>query len=226
MRIIEQTAMKEDLFFQETQFSFDEKVLYIKLKRLFDILGSLFGLILLFPLLTIVAILIKLDDPNGNIIFKQKRIGKNGKTFHMLKFRSMVSNAEEKLESILDQNETTGAMFKMKNDPRVTKIGRLIRKTSVDELPQLWNVLKGEMSLVGPRPPLPREYKLYNDYHKQRLLVTPGCTGLWQVSGRSLLGFEEMVILDLSYIKNRSLLFDLKILFKTLKIFKGSEDAY
>ena len=123
----------------------------------------------------------------------------------------MVTDAEEKLKELLQYNEVSGAMFKMKEDPRITKIGKFIRKTSIDELPQLWNVLKGDMSLVGPRPPLPREVEEYSSYDKQRLLVTPGCTGLWQVSGRNSLGFEEMVELDLKYIANRNIFFDIKV---------------
>lgn len=144
----------------------------------------------------------------------------------MYKFRSMVSNAEELLGGLLHQNEISGAMFKMKEDPRITRIGRFIRKTSIDELPQLFNVLKGDMSLVGPRPPLPREVEEYTDYDKLRLTVTPGCTGLWQVSGRNELSFAEMVQLDLTYIEQRSPLLDTKILIKTLKVMVGSKDAF
>lgn len=144
----------------------------------------------------------------------------------MYKFRSMVSNAEELLESLLTENEIEGHMFKIKEDPRITKVGRFIRKTSIDELPQLWNVLKGEMSLVGPRPPLVREVEEYSSYHKQRLQVTPGCTGLWQVSGRNNVGFEEMVALDLEYISKRSIITDLKIILKTCKVLLGSRDAF
>ena len=144
----------------------------------------------------------------------------------MYKFRSMVSNAEELLENLLEQNETTGAMFKMKNDPRVTKIGRFIRKTSIDELPQLINVLKGDMSLVGPRPPLKREVEVYTQYQKQRLLIQPGCTGLWQVSGRSNIGFEDMVELDLKYIVERSIFKDILIIIKTVLLVFNKNGAY
>jgi exopolysaccharide biosynthesis polyprenyl glycosylphosphotransferase len=199
---------------------------YLIAKRLMDICGAVIGLVFLSWLFLIVAILIKLEDRKGPVIFKQVRVGKNGKEFYMYKFRSMVTNAEELLESLLHLNETTGAMFKMKDDPRVTKIGKFIRKTSIDELPQLWNVLKGEMSLVGPRPPLPREVAQYTDYDKQRLLVTPGCTGLWQVSGRNDLGFNEMVELDLKYIRERSLFYDIKIIFRTIKIMIRPNSAY
>jgi len=191
-----------------------------------DKVGSLIGLVILSFVLIIVAILIKVEDPKGPVFFTQKRVGKNGKEFKMFKFRSMVTDAEAKLEELLKYNEVEGAMFKMKDDPRVTKIGKFIRKTSIDELPQLFNVLKGDMSLVGPRPPLPREVQEYTDYDRQRLLITPGCTGLWQVSGRSNLGFEEMVELDLQYIRKRTLLFDLKIILKTVLLLVGSKDAY
>jgi lipopolysaccharide/colanic/teichoic acid biosynthesis glycosyltransferase len=138
----------------------------------------------------------------------------------------MYTNAEEKLKDLLDKNEISGAMFKMRDDPRVTKVGKLIRKTSIDELPQLFNVLRGEMSLVGPRPPLMREVAEYTDYDKQRLYVTPGCTGLWQVSGRNNLSFKEMVELDITYIENRNIWFDIKIMLKTVKAVVGSQDAY
>ncbi len=199
---------------------------YIVTKRFIDVMGSLFGIILLSWLFILIAVAIKIEDPKGPVFFRQKRVGKNGTEFDMYKMRSMVSNAEELLESLLEQNEVSGAMFKMKNDPRITKIGRFIRKTSIDELPQLWNVLKGDMSLVGPRPPLPREVKEYTPYQKQRLLVTPGCTGLWQVSGRNNIGFEEMVELDLQYIQKRTFVFDLHIIFKTVKCMLFPNSAY
>ncbi|MEK6446665.1 sugar transferase [Priestia aryabhattai] len=199
---------------------------YLLSKRCIDILGSLAGLLVLLIVFIIIALLIKIEDPKGSIFFSQKRVGKNGKEFNMYKFRSMVSDAEAKLAELLQQNEATGAMFKMKNDPRVTKIGRFIRKTSIDELPQLLNVLKGDMSLVGPRPPLVREVNEYTEYQKQRLLVTPGCTGLWQVSGRSNVGFEEMVELDLTYMTTRSLTTDITIICRTVLLLFGSKNAY
>jgi len=195
-------------------------------KRSLDIFGSIVGLILFIPLFLLIIILIKIEEPKGSIFFSQTRVGKDGKEFEMYKFRSMVIGAEQKLEKLLKHNEINGAMFKMKNDPRITRVGKLIRKTSIDELPQLWNVLKGDMSLVGPRPPLLREVAEYNMYHKQRLLVIPGCTGLWQVSGRNKLNFEEMVQLDLAYIKNKNIILDLKIIFKTFLLLLGSKDAY
>lgn len=200
---------------------------YLFTKRCIDIVGSVAGLVILLVVFLIIGLLIKMEDPKGSIFFSQKRVGKNGKEFSMYKFRSMVSDAEARLDQLLQKNETTGAMFKMRDDPRVTKIGKFIRKTSIDELPQLINVLKGDMSLVGPRPPLPREVKEYTNYQMQRLLVTPGCTGLWQISGRSEIGFEEMVELDILYIKTRNCKMDIKIMLKTIKIiFITDQGAY
>ncbi|MGG4016621.1 sugar transferase [Priestia megaterium] len=204
----------------------NEKKIYLFSKRFLDIILSLIGLIFLLPVFIIVAICIKIEDKNGPVLFSQTRVGKNQSEFTMYKFRSMVSNAEELLENLLEQNETTGAMFKMKNDPRVTKIGRFIRKTSIDELPQLINVLKGDMSLVGPRPPLKREVEVYTQYQKQRLLIQPGCTGLWQVSGRSNIGFEDMVELDLKYIVERSIFKDILIIIKTVLLIFNKNGAY
>lgn len=199
---------------------------YFIISRLIDIVVSAVGLIVLSPLLLIVALWIKIEDPEGPVIFKQDRVGKDGHIFQMYKFRSMVVNAEEKLNQLLQYNEIEGAMFKMKNDPRVTKVGKFIRKTSIDELPQLVNVLLGDMSLVGPRPPLIREVEMYTDYDKQRLLIKPGCTGLWQVSGRNNLDFHDMVVLDIKYINHLSLLNDLKIAFKTVKVVLNFNGAY
>ncbi|WP_212934678.1 sugar transferase [Bacillus hominis] len=204
----------------------NQKWAYLFMKRLMDIFGALCGLIFLFPIFIIVAILIKLEDPKGPVFFKQTRVGEVEKEFGMYKFRSMVTDAEERLKDLLHHNEVSGAMFKMKDDPRITKIGKFIRKTSIDELPQLLNVLKGDMSLVGPRPPLPREVKEYTSYDKQRLLVTPGCTGLWQVTERNSVGFAEMVELDLEYIRNRNILYDFKIVLKTVKVLLGSNNAF
>ncbi|USK68333.1 sugar transferase [Peribacillus asahii] len=195
---------------------------YIRVKRLMDIVGSLLGLFILSPIFLIVAILIKIENPKYPVFFKQVRIGKDETEFQMYKFRSMVIDAEEQLKDLLTLNEVSGAMFKIQNDPRVTRIGKFIRKTSIDELPQLWNVLKGEMSLVGPRPSLPREVEEYSFYDKQRLLVTPGCTGLWQVSGRNNLDFYQMVKLDIEYIQNRRILGDLVIILRTVyQMFTG-----
>lgn len=202
------------------------KVLYRMIKRTMDFIFALMGLVLLSPLFLIISILIKLEDPKGSIFFYQTRIGKDEKPFRMYKFRSMVSNAEELLGELLDQNEISGAMFKMKEDPRITKIGKFIRRTSIDELPQLWNVIRGEMSLVGPRPALPREVDQYSSYDKLRLSVIPGCTGLWQVSGRNNLSFYEMVELDLKYIEQRGVITDIKIILHTVRVLFGTKDAF
>lgn len=204
----------------------ETRYVYFFIKRAIDILGSLVGLILFIPIFLIVAFLIKKEDKSGPVFFSQERVGKNGKIFKMYKFRSMSVDAEERLASLLEKNEIEGAMFKMKNDPRVTKIGRYIRKNSIDELPQLWNVLRGEMSLVGPRPPLVREVNIYSEYDKQRLYVKPGCTGVWQVSGRNHVGFEEMVNLDLKYISKMSFFYDLLIIFKTFYMIIKPNGAY
>lgn len=204
----------------------ESKVFYYFIKRIIDILGSLIGLLVFSPIFIYVAYKIKKEDPEGPVFFSQSRIGRNGKIFKMYKFRSMCVDAEKKLADLLMHNEVDGAMFKMKDDPRVTNIGKFIRKTSIDELPQLLNVLRGEMSLVGPRPPLEREIVAYNDYELQRLLVKPGCTGVWQISGRNHVGFSEMVDLDLNYIQNLSLLNDFVIIFKTFLVMVRPNGAY
>lgn len=202
------------------------KIMYLIAKRSIDFMFALIGLVLLSPLFLIVSILIKLEDPKGSVFFCQVRVGKNEKPFRMYKFRSMVSNAEELLDKLLDQNEVQGAMFKIKDDPRITRIGKFIRKTSIDELPQLWNVVRGEMSLVGPRPALPREVMQYSSYDKLRLRVSPGCTGLWQVSGRNNLSFQEMLALDLEYIERRGIWLDVKVMLKTVKVMILPNSAY
>ncbi|MDK4451460.1 sugar transferase [Enterococcus casseliflavus] len=191
---------------------------YLRWKRTIETLFSLSLLVVLSPLLLLICIGIKFSNWQAPIIFKQVRVGKNETTFVMYKFRTMVPDADQLLGQYLDKNEIEGAMFKLKKDPRVTRLGRLLRKTSLDELPQLINVLKGEMALVGPRPPLEREVVSYSEKDKQRLSVTPGCTGLWQVSGRNELSFQEMVALDLYYINNLSWLLDLKIIMKTIGV--------
>ncbi|ALG27221.1 multidrug MFS transporter [Lactiplantibacillus plantarum] len=199
---------------------------YRFIKRVFDFVASLLGLIILSPLFLLIAIAIKVEDPKGAVFYSQTRLGRGEVPFKMYKFRSMVSNADELLEKLLKDNEIDGAMFKMQDDPRVTKIWRFIRKYSIDELPQLLNVLQGSMSLVGPRPPLPREVEEYSDYDKQRLAVKPGCTGLWQATVRNSVGFDEMVKLDLTYISKRSVAFDVYILFKTVVIMFKPNGAY
>lgn len=203
----------------------NENRFYLIAKRIIDIVASLIGIIILLPVFIIIAIIIKLEDPKGKIFFSQIRNGKDGKEFNMYKFRSMVHNAEELLEELKEQNEMDGPVFKIKEDPRITKVGKFIRKTSIDELPQLFNVLLGDMSLVGPRPPIPREVAQYNDYQLQRLLVKPGITCYWQISGRNNIDFDEWVELDLKYIRERSLLNDIKIIFKTLPVLLGDSNA-
>lgn len=202
-----------------------ESIFYSVTKRLIDIVGSLCGIILLSPLFLIIAILIKLEDPKGKVFFAQERNGKYPKTFKMYKFRSMVHNAEELLKDLMDRNEQTGPVFKINDDPRITKVGKFIRKTSIDELPQLFNVLKGDMSLVGPRPAIPREVEQYNSYQMQRLAVKPGLTCIWQVSGRNNIGFDEWVEMDIEYIKTRNLWLDIKLIFKTVGVLFGDDNA-
>ena len=192
-------------------------------KRLFDFILSLFGLMFLSPILLIIAIAIKIDS-KGPILYHQIRIGKEGKPFKFYKFRSMVVNSDKdnvrraKATSFIKQGSAVLGSTKIVNAQNVTRVGRFIRRTSLDELPQLLNVLRGDMSLVGPRPCLPYEWEQYQNWHKRRLSVIPGCTGLWQVNGRSEVGFDDMVILDLYYINNRSFLFDLKIMLKTIPV--------
>ena len=198
--------------FQESGILVRTNRYYLFIKRGVDILGSIIGLILAFPIMIIVMILIKLEDPKGPIFFKQIRSGMNGSTFEMYKFRSMYVDAEDRLEELMHLNEQSGPVFKITNDTRITRIGKFIRKTSLDELPQLLNVLKGDMSIVGPRPALPRETIQYTPYQMQRLLVKPGITCIWQVSGRNNIEFEEWVELDLEYIQKRSVLLDMKLI--------------
>lgn len=200
------------------------KFYYIN-KRFIDLLGSLCGIVILSPILIVTAIAIKINS-KGPVFFVQTRVGKNGKLFKMYKFRSMVVNAEEILRQLKDKNEMSGPMFKIKEDPRITKVGKFIRKTSIDELPQLFNIIKGEMSLVGPRPNLPREVEKFNSWHKQKLLAKPGLTCYWQVMGRNKIGFEEWMKLDIKYIKERSTWVDLKLIFKTFFVLFGDRNAY
>jgi exopolysaccharide biosynthesis polyprenyl glycosylphosphotransferase len=183
-------------------------------KRATDIVLSGLGLLVISPMLAVIALAIKLGD-GGPVLYRQTRVGLDGSTFTMLKFRSMHTNAEARLAALRAQNPNIGLMFKMESDPRVTPVGRFLRRWSLDELPQLFNVLAGTMSLVGPRPPLQSEVEVYEDHARRRLLVTPGLTGLWQVSGRSLLSWEETVRLDLRYVENWTLSLDLLIMWKT-----------
>lgn len=198
-----------------------EKPCYEFIKRVIDIVGALCGLILLAPLFLITAAAIYCEDAEAPI-FSQIRIGRNGRPFRLYKFRSMNADAEERKQELQKMNEADGPVFKIENDPRITKIGAFIRRTSIDELPQLWNILAGSMSIVGPRPPLPEEVSQYNDYQRQRLLVKPGLTCYWQCSGRSNLAFDEWMKLDLKYICERGLWTDIKIMFMTVPaVLKG-----
>ena len=201
------------------------RFMYHSIKRIFDFMAAICGVIILSPVMLVIAILIKVED-HGPVFYKQVRVGKNGKTFKMYKFRSMFVNADQMLAKLKEQNDVEGPMFKMRDDPRVTKIGHFIRKHSLDELPQFLNVIKGDMSLVGPRPPLPSEVAEYSDYDKQRLYVTPGCTGLWQATERNEVGFNEMVQLDIQYIQRASFMFDLWIIWKTVEIIMKPNGSY
>ena len=197
----------------------------IAIKRLLDILGGIVGLMITAVVTIILGPLIKLESP-GPLFFSQKRVGRNGRIFKIYKFRSMYADAEERKKELMDQNEMDGLMFKMTDDPRITKIGKFIRKTSLDELPQFWNVLKGDMSLVGTRPPTVDEFEQYEGYHKRRLSMTPGLTGVWQVSGRSdITDFEEIVSMDVEYITNWSLKRDIEIILKTVQVVLHSDGA-
>jgi exopolysaccharide biosynthesis polyprenyl glycosylphosphotransferase len=190
-----------------------------------DVAISLTGLILLMPMFAMVAAAIRLNS-KGPVLFRQIRVGKGDALFTLYKFRSMRQGAEEEKERLMDRNEADGVFFKIRNDPRVTSVGRFLRRSSIDELPQLINVLMGHMSIVGPRPAPPSEVDRYQPWHKRRLEVAPGITGLWQVSGRSELTFDEMVMLDLYYIENWSPIVDLQIMLRTVpQVFLG-EGAY
>lgn len=191
-------------------------------RRIQDVLLSVLALAVLWPLMLLTAIAIVIDSPGASPVFVQTRIGRDGKPFRFYKFRSMYPGAEQKLEELLPYNEMDGPAFKMREDPRITRVGRFIRKYSIDELPQLWNVLRSEMSLVGPRPALPREVAQYDAYARQRLLVTPGLTCYWQIKPyRNRLSFDEWVALDIQYIKDRSFLTDWKIIWATVGVVLG-----
>ena len=202
----------------------NRKRIYEISKRAIDIIGAGSGLLLLSPVIVIVACAIKFTS-KGPMFFSQKRVGKNGELFDMYKFRSMVVNAEELKEKLAHQNEMSGPMFKMKDDPRVTKVGKFIRKTSLDELPQLWNVLKGDMSLVGPRPSLPKEVAQFEKWMYKRLSVKPGLTCFWQVSGRNNIDFEDWMKLDIKYVDERNIWIDIKLIFKTVLVLFGDKNA-
>jgi exopolysaccharide biosynthesis polyprenyl glycosylphosphotransferase len=198
-----------------------ENRMLLTVKSCIDWFGGIVGLLLSIPITLLAAIAIKLED-GGPIFFKQTRSGKNGKPFQMLKFRTMVPDAEKQKAKLLDKNEMSGPVFKIKRDPRITRVGALMRKTSIDEVPQFFNVVRGDMSLVGPRPPLPSEVAKYDRWQRRKLVVKPGLTCLWQVNGRNHVDFEHWMKLDLEYIDNWSLWLDTKILFKTVPaVFRG-----
>jgi exopolysaccharide biosynthesis polyprenyl glycosylphosphotransferase len=195
------------------------------LKRTFDLVVGGLAAVVLLPLFLLIALTIAATS-RGPVIYRQERVGRRGQRFPMYKFRTMVMGADAMVDQLRPQNQAGGPLFKIRDDPRVTGIGRWIRRWSLDELPQLWNVLRGDMSLVGPRPPLPEEVKAYRDWHLDRLEVRPGLTGLWQVSGRSDLSFDDYVRLDLFYIENWSLAYDLFIIAKTVPVLLTSRGAY
>ncbi len=197
---------------------------YEKIKRFFDICLSTAALVVLSPLLLVIAILIYLED-KGPVIYSQTRIGKDGRAFKLYKFRSMCVDADERLRDLQKLNERDGPVFKIRDDPRVTKVGKFIRKTCIDELPQLVNIIKGDMSIVGPRPPLPNEVEQYNSYQKQRLLVVPGLTCYWQIQKGEETTFDEWVELDLKYIKERSILLDFRLILLTFKVILSGKGA-
>lgn len=201
----------------EPEITIYEKPVYLAVKRCFDIVFSLLCIIVFTIPILFVMLLIVIDSPGASPIYTQYRVGKNGRVFKFYKLRSMVPEADQMLDSLLDQNEMEGPAFKISNDPRITRVGRVIRKTCIDELPQLWNILKGDMSFVGPRPPLPREVEQYNDFQRNRLSVVPGLTCYWQFQpNRNSLTFDKWLELDLKYIKERNVKTDLMIIFKTV----------
>lgn len=212
---IDLDALREDLLRQSDR----RRWKYWTAKRTFDILFSASTLLLLSPVYLLLALVIFLDDPHGSPIYVQTRIGRKERPFKFYKFRSMVMNADQMLPELEELNEKNGPAFKIKNDPRITRVGRFIRRTSLDELPQFWNVLKGDMTIVGPRPPLPEEVAQYNRYHRLRLLVAPGLTCYWQTQpNRDAVSFDEWVAMDIQYIKDRNFWLDLKLILRTVKV--------
>ena len=196
---------------------FDEKKNYELMKRIQDVIFSITALFILFPVFLIISFVIFIESPADPVIFSQRRVGKGGKQFVLYKFRTMCGDAEERLETLKSSNEMDGPVFKIKDDPRITRVGKFLRRSSLDELPQLINVLFGDMSVVGPRPPLICEVEQYNAYHKQRLLVRPGLTCYWQVChNKNSLSFDEWMKLDMKYIEERSFTLDWKLIFKTV----------
>lgn len=220
------TAAVTDAVVKTAELTGNTSRTYKFIKRAFDIAASAVGLVICIPVFIVVGIAIKAEDPRGPVIYHQPRIGLNGREFTFYKLRSMYTNADAIKATLMDQNEMDGPVFKMKNDPRVTKVGRFIRKTSLDELPQLWNVLKGDMSLVGPRPLPTAEELACNAYQRQRELVKPGLTCYWQVSGRNDVMFDEWIEMDFRYMQEQSLWTDIKILAKTVGVVVHGGGAY
>jgi exopolysaccharide biosynthesis polyprenyl glycosylphosphotransferase len=221
---MEKLEMNLESVEMEISSGYDKSLGYFIMKRMIDVICALCGILLLLPMMIVVAIWIKLDS-KGSVFFAQERVGQDGRGFMMYKFRSMCTDAEYLLEKLQDKNEMTGPMFKIKEDPRVTKVGKFIRKTSIDELPQLFNILKGEMSLVGPRPSLPKEVAQFSPFQKQRLVAKPGLTCYWQVRGRSDVSFEEWMEMDVQYIGERNTWIDICLIFKTVGVLFGDEGA-
>ena len=221
----ENKVMRKEVVHNGVKYYVEEKKFYNFIKRVFDLTVALVFVTLFFGLFLGIAIAIKIDD-GGPVFYIQNRVGLFGKEFRFYKFRSMRTDADEMFESLQDQNDTSGEMFKMRNDPRVTRVGRFIRKTSLDELPQFFNIIKGDISFVGPRSPLPREVENYTDYSMQRLSVIGGLSCYWQISGRSEIDFSGMVELDYKYIRERGILTDLKILFLTIHAVIRGDGAY
>ncbi len=203
----------------------EDSVSYAFSKRLFDLIVGVVSLVFILPILPLIALMIKLDT-RGPVFFKQGRVGRNGRVFKFYKFRSMVHEAESKRAELGELNEQDGPVFKMRSDPRITSVGGFLRRSSFDEIPQIVNVLRGEMSIVGPRPPLPQEVACYQPWQLSRLAVKPGITCLWQISGRSRIGFNEWMRLDLEYLRTRSFKTDLLILLKTIPAVIERKGAY
>jgi lipopolysaccharide/colanic/teichoic acid biosynthesis glycosyltransferase len=211
-----------------SEASGDEQLELVSLpawKRGMDVVLSALALVVVSPLILFVIVAIRLESPGG-AFYVHKRVGRGGVTFRCWKFRSMVNGADQERQRLEDQNEASGLIFKMRHDPRVTRVGWLLRRSSIDELPQLWNILKGDMSMVGPRPPLPEEVALYSARERRRLAATPGLTGLWQVTGRARHDFDEMIDLDLRYIERITFMDDLKIIVRTVRTVLKADGSY
>lgn len=218
-------ALGSDLLPEPDVATAPHSSLYEAAKRVFDLLVGLAVAVLMIPIIPVIALMIKLDSP-GPIFFRQKRVGKNGKIFDFYKFRSMYDRAESRKKEVESLNEKDGPIFKIRSDPRITPVGKFLRRSSFDEIPQIFNVLKGDMSIVGPRPHLPSEVEQYQPWHRRRLEVSPGITCFWQISGRSQVSFNEWMRLDMEYLKHRSFKTDLMIFLKTIPAVMARKGAY